>query len=391
MSNNYPNNCRCKRCNSHVGQCRCNAGYCWCAVPGPTGATGADGATGASAYEEAVAQGFTGTEQEWLNSLVGPAGPTGATGPTGPGSGATGPTGPTGATGPTGPGSGATGATGATGPTGPTGETGATGPAGPTGETGPTGATGDTGPTGATGEAGPTGPTGEAGPAGATGETGADGATGAEGPTGEQGEIGPTGTFDPGSELFTMSNDFGESISVAYGDNVVFSSNTLEIMMFEPDHIIINERPPFFIYSFGGLFSTNSQVFSFVNVGDVFQVELENSMPNFNTSYPNNGIQVMDFGQYEINFMIRMAPGNGTALISGGARLNGTFIDSTRQFTILPTDALSIIQGSVIVDLGGGDTIDLALESTVSGVGTIELFLGTSASLTVQKIDNFYF
>ncbi len=40
------------------------------------GADGQPGATGLSAYQVAVANGFTGTEQEWLDSLIGPAGPT---------------------------------------------------------------------------------------------------------------------------------------------------------------------------------------------------------------------------------------------------------------------------------------------------------------------------
>ena len=47
---------------------------------GATGADGADGADGLSAYEIAVAGGFVGTEQQWLDSLMGA---TGATGPQG--------------------------------------------------------------------------------------------------------------------------------------------------------------------------------------------------------------------------------------------------------------------------------------------------------------------
>ena len=56
-------------------------------APGPPGADGApgadsnvpgpDGADGKSAYEIAVENGFPGTEQEWLDSLVGPEGPEG--------------------------------------------------------------------------------------------------------------------------------------------------------------------------------------------------------------------------------------------------------------------------------------------------------------------------
>jgi hypothetical protein len=63
------------------------------------------GASGASAYEIAVSNGYSGTEAQWLASLVGATGAQGATGSTG----ATGAQGPSGATG-------STGATGATGP-----------------------------------------------------------------------------------------------------------------------------------------------------------------------------------------------------------------------------------------------------------------------------------
>lgn len=51
--------------------------------PGPAGADGAAGADGDSAYAVAVANGFVGTEAEWLASLVGPKGDTGDAGPAG--------------------------------------------------------------------------------------------------------------------------------------------------------------------------------------------------------------------------------------------------------------------------------------------------------------------
>lgn len=47
---------------------------------GVSGADGADGANGLSAYEVALANGFVGTEQDWLDSLVGPQGPAGTGG-----------------------------------------------------------------------------------------------------------------------------------------------------------------------------------------------------------------------------------------------------------------------------------------------------------------------
>jgi len=95
---------------------------------GTTWVTIGGGASGASAYELAVTNGYSGTEAQWLASLVG----------------ATGATGPTGATGATGP-QGIQGLTGATGAQGPKGDTGDTGPTGATGATGPQGATGATG------------------------------------------------------------------------------------------------------------------------------------------------------------------------------------------------------------------------------------------------------
>lgn len=196
----------------------------WVALPYFT-----QGAAGLSAYQIAVAQGFVGTEAEWVTSLEGAVGPTGATG-------ATGPQGPAGATGATGP-QGIQGLTGDTGPQGPQGIQGDMGPAGPLGLTGPegpqgpqgiqgetglTGATGATGPQGIQGEAGisayeeavalgfvgteaqwlaslvgPQGPQGIQGETGLTGATGATGATGPQGPQGIQGETGLTGATGP--------------------------------------------------------------------------------------------------------------------------------------------------------------------------------------------------
>ena len=80
----------------------------------------APGDDGKSAYEIAVANGFRGTEAEWLESLQGAQGPVGPQGPQGE-------TGPKGDTGDTGP-------QGEPGPQGPKGEKGETGPQGPQGE-----------------------------------------------------------------------------------------------------------------------------------------------------------------------------------------------------------------------------------------------------------------
>jgi hypothetical protein len=172
---------------------------------GPTGATGptgqsayelwlAQGNTGSvqdflstSAYQIWLAQGNTGTAQDFLNTLVGPAG---ASGPTGQ-----------------------QGIAGVQGMIGPSGPQGIQGPAGVAGATGPQGIQGPVGPTGMDGKSAYeiavlngfvgtetqwllslVGATGVAGPTGATGPQGPVGLTGATGPQGLQGATGATGS-----------------------------------------------------------------------------------------------------------------------------------------------------------------------------------------------------
>jgi hypothetical protein len=66
------------------------------------GPAGTNGTNGLSAYQVAVANGFSGTQAQWLASLIGPTGADGLQGPRGF-TGDTGPTGPTGPAGPAGP------------------------------------------------------------------------------------------------------------------------------------------------------------------------------------------------------------------------------------------------------------------------------------------------
>lgn len=157
-------------------------------ISASVGPAGAQGEPGLSAYEVAVANGFVGTEAEWLASLVGPEGP--------PGSG-------------TGTGTGGDGLSAyevavsngfvgtesewlasLVGPQGPKGDPGEQGPIGPTGLTGPQGIPG---PTGLTGPEGPIGPQGLQGPKGDTGLQGIQGPEGPMGPQGLQGTPGAAG------------------------------------------------------------------------------------------------------------------------------------------------------------------------------------------------------
>ena len=211
---------------------------------GPSGASGtagqsaydlwlAQGNTGTvqdflstSAYQIWLAQGNTGTAQDFLNTLVGPSGPQGPQGFQGlaGNDGATGPQGPQGPQGIQGV-AGPSGASGTAGPAGDQGingtngrsayeiavlngfvgtETqwllslvGATGLAGATGVQGPQGIQGPAGNDGATGPQGPIGLTGPQGAQGIQGPAGSDGATGSQGPIGLTGPQGPQGIQGP--------------------------------------------------------------------------------------------------------------------------------------------------------------------------------------------------
>ena len=171
------------------------------------------GSTGASAYEVWLEQGNTGTKDDFLASLVGATGPVGVAGAQG----ATGPQGEAGAIGPMGAqgdsayevwlSEGNSGTefdflASLVGATGPQGEQGATGSQGPAGETGATGAQG------------------EVGSQGPVGETGATGAQGDVGPQGPAGVAGPAGYFElhdaGGSSLGRIVAFAGESVNPSH-------------------------------------------------------------------------------------------------------------------------------------------------------------------------------
>ena len=193
-----------------------------------------------SLYELAVANGFSGTIEDYLDSLVGPQGEQGEQGPIGSQGvkGDEGPRGPQGVVGPRGP----EGPQGAQGPLGPTGDD---GPVGPQGEPGFTvlGALDNTSQlpdpsvssngdgylvgtnlwlfdgtqwnnlgdlSGPPGPEGPAGPDGPAGPEGPEGPVGLDGPPGPEGPVGPEGPDGPEGPAGQGIEVQGELNNQGD-------------------------------------------------------------------------------------------------------------------------------------------------------------------------------------
>ena len=240
------------------------------------------------------------------------------------------------------------------------------------------------GPQGERGPTGEPGPTGEAGPQGERGATGEAGPQGEPGPTGEagpQGEPGPTGTFDPGEVLFYVNGN-GGPIPIRFGEDLNFISPNLNIFLSDnPATVEIDGKT--MESAFGGLFSNTVQSFDFTASDQIDQIQFNNYMPSFNVGTNQNELQVYIPGEYEINFMIRIAPVEVPAqTVSAGVRQDGNFIDSTLQYSILSTTENTILQGSVIEFLSG--QVDLAFYST--GVAAFDLALRTNATLTIERI-----
>ncbi len=323
MKNQYYENYRCRCCNACYGQCCCNKGfYCCKAVdtpcpPGPMGPAGPQGPIGPMGPQGPQGPiGPTGPQ-----GVQGPVGPEGATGPQG----IPGPTGPQGPIGPTGPdGASAFEVAQEEGFVGTEQEwleslVGPEGPQGPMGPTGPDGASAfevaqEEGFVGTeqewleslVGPEGPQGPMGPTGPDGASAFEVAqeEGFVGTEqewleslvGPEGPQG---PTGSFDPGGPLFNLLGNTAPvgPLEVGYLDNVVFESDTLSITM-EPTNARIEVELPdtslptftsFYAYSLSGSYQ--------VSLASVeFQLTVAKSTP---TIIPNGtGFTIEEAGTY---------------------------------------------------------------------------------------------
>jgi hypothetical protein len=155
--------------------------------------------------------------------------------------------------------------------------------------------------------------------------------------------------------------------------------------------IFLNDFPPtvnidsFFLNNtaFGGIYSNIPQSFNFAGAGQLEQIQLPNFMPSFDIGVNPSSLQIFRPGEYEINYMIRIAPVSAAGqTVSAGVLQNGGFIDSTMQLAQLSTTDTTILQGSVIEFLGG--QVELAFLST--DTAEFELSQLTNATLTVERL-----
>ena len=207
-----------------------------------TGLIGSVGPQGKSVYQTWLDNGNTGTEQDFLDSLVSTvAGPVGATGAQGV-QGSVGATGQQGVKGETG-GDGPQGVQGVAGVQGIQGVQGLTGDTGPSGHSpvitlegdqlvidGVTQSTHLTGPQGIQGNTGAKGDTGEQGVQGIKGDTGEQGIQGVQGDTGAIGATGPKGDKGDTGEQGVPGNDAVGGVGVLVVDFGAFpGSNTATV------------------------------------------------------------------------------------------------------------------------------------------------------------------
>lgn len=177
-------------------------------------------------------------------------------------------------------------------------------------------------------------------------------------------------------------NGNGGPIPIRFGEDLNFISPNLNIFLNDNPatvHIEGNKMDG----AFGGIYSNQVQSFNFSVSGQAEQVQLNNFMPSFNVGQGPNDLQIYLPGEYEIHYMIRIAPVAAPGqTISAGVRQNGSFIDSSLQFSPLSTTETTILQGSIIEFLSG--QVDLAFLST--GAATFDLTSLTNATLTVERL-----
>jgi len=180
-------------------------------------------------------------------------------------------------------------------------------------------------------------------------------------------------------------NGNGGPIPIRFGEELNFISPNLNINLFDnPATVEIDGKTT--ENTFGGLYSNTDQTFVFTTSGQIEQVQLNNFMPSFDVGTNPNELQIFIPGEYEINYMIRIAPvETPDQTISAGVRQNGSFIDSTLQYSTLSTTDVTVLQGSVIEFLSG--TVDLAFLST--DTAALNLTPLTNATLTVERVSPF--
>lgn len=199
-------------------------------------------------------------------------------------------------------------------------------------------------------------------PRGNTGPKGEPGAMGPTGPKGEQGEIGPMGPEGPRGEKGEMGP---EGPRGERGQDGASSAN---------------------LSAYGGRYNNMTSSITSPVHGAWMQVPLPSEMPSVNAEETTgNNIKLEQDGIYEINYYMNVNVNKDTSLTLI-VRSNEMNIPSSIITRKVNKEVGTIYNGSIIVSLKATDLIDLAVSATDDDV-TVNFDAGTSASITVKKID----
>ncbi len=111
---------------------------------------------------------------------------------------------------------------------------------------------------------------------------------------------------------------------------------------------------------------------------------LADTMPSADVTLGTNAVTIVTPGVYEVNYYLAVGTVLTAVSLSAGVRIATTFIPSTFQTRLLSLTSGIVFQGSVLVTLAAGDSLNLAATALVT-IG-VSLSDGVNASLTVKKV-----
>lgn len=132
--------------------------------------------------------------------------------------------------------------------------------------------------------------------------------------------------------------------------------------------------------AFGGLYNANSTPITLTENTPI-QFTLVNEMPLHNVTTTGSTINIIQDGDYEINFSIT-ASTNIAGNLGVAIRRNNLDIPGSLQTVAASNTDPETFGGSIIITLNSGDVIDLAITPSQNGSGTV-----TQAALSVKKLD----
>lgn len=344
------------------------------------------GEQGDSAYQVAVANGFIGTEADWLQSLVGPQGPQGLPGNQGP-----------------------KGDTGPAGPQGPHGLQGVEGPQGDVGPQGPVGlqgVKGDTGDTGATGPQGPAGANGLTGPKGDTGAAGAAGKSAYQSAV-ENGFVGTEAEWiqsmvteteltnalaskvNSNNPVFSGVAEIPGSVVVdtaAMVGNVIDSTKAYNTITINSDVTLSISPTPASNTWFQAEITNNSSTARKVTIPSCLDMMTGENITSF--VVPANFIAIATFRFTGTNYQITVGPGPAiygvSREITGAATLGETDVNTTLRFNSATTAVLTIPDDTTL-GITGSKLGNCQIIVYVKGTAVPTFAADTAAGVSIQN------